>query len=53
MELKNTIEEIVLGRLDENHFIVEVQIGGTRAKPKITILLDGDDGLLIDLLRRN
>ncbi len=48
MQLKEKIEEIVSERLSEEYFIVEIIIGGTRVKPKITILLDGDDGITID-----
>lgn len=48
MQLKEKIEEIVSERLSEEYFIVEVIIGGIKIKPKITILLDGDNGITID-----
>jgi len=34
--------------LSEEYFIVEIIIGGIKIKPKITILLDGDNGITID-----
>jgi ribosome maturation factor RimP len=48
MDLKTQVEQIVESLLEENYFLVDLQIGGTSQRPKINIFLDGDAGISID-----
>ena len=49
MELKRKIEEIVLSSLgNEALFLVEIEITGSQAMKKITVLLDGDKGVTVE-----
>ncbi|WP_146201624.1 ribosome maturation factor RimP [Sediminitomix flava] len=52
MELVNRIKEIVESHLeDESLFIVDIQVSGT-SKPRVLILMDGDNGISIDQCAR-
>ncbi|NJN33422.1 MAG: ribosome maturation factor RimP [Saprospiraceae bacterium] len=48
MDLQKTVEQITNQILDENHFIVEISIGGIAQHPKVEVILDGDEGISID-----
>lgn len=50
MDLKAKIEEILTALPNDTNsfYVVEVSIGGTRNRPKITILIDNDAGISID-----
>jgi ribosome maturation factor RimP len=48
-DLKAKIEEIVIANLGkEELFLVDIEIGGSQAMKKITVLLDGDNGVTIE-----
>lgn len=54
MDLKEKIEEIVSSILSQESladelFIVDIQVAGVKSLPKITVLLDGDKGIDIDV----
>jgi ribosome maturation factor RimP len=48
MNLQEKLREIVAERLEDEYFVVEIAVTGSRVKPKITIVLDGDNGISID-----
>ncbi|HEX8548392.1 MAG TPA: ribosome maturation factor RimP [Cytophagaceae bacterium] len=49
MDIKEKVKEIVSNNLQSpEHFIVDVNVSGSTAVNKITVLLDGDNGISID-----
>lgn len=49
MELKRKIEEIVFSSLgNESLFLVDIEITGSNAMKKVTVLLDGDKGVTVE-----
>ncbi|VAW27843.1 Bacterial ribosome SSU maturation protein RimP [hydrothermal vent metagenome] len=50
MDLKQHISELAQGFLPENsYYLVEVIIKGSEAKQKVLVLIDGDDGVNIEV----
>ncbi len=50
MDLKQHITDLALGFLpNESYYLVEVIIKGLEAKQKVLVLIDGDDGVNIDV----
>lgn len=48
-DLKGKIEEIVVESLEkEEHFLVDLEISGSRVMKKITIWIDGDKGFTVE-----
>ena len=48
MDIQETIENLVAERLEPSYFIVEISVTPSKVKPKISIVLDGDEGIGID-----
>jgi ribosome maturation factor RimP len=48
MDIKKRTIEIIEEYLPADHFIVEVDFGKSVVTPKLSIILDGDDGVSID-----
>ena len=49
MDIKEKIREIVNSNLQSpEHFIVDINVSGSTTVNKITVLLDGDNGITID-----
>jgi len=48
MNLRERIEEIVQNLIEEEYFIVEVSDSGSGGRQKITVLIDGDNGITIE-----
>jgi ribosome maturation factor RimP len=50
MDLKAKIEEILTALQSEmgSFYVVEVSLGGSRNRPKVTLLIDNDAGITID-----
>lgn len=49
MDIKEKVKEIVASNLQSpEHFIVDINVSGSTAVNKITVLLDGDNGITID-----
>ncbi len=49
MILRDKIEEIVQNIIGEEYFIIEISIAGPSNRQKVTIILDGDEGIKIDM----
>lgn len=48
-DLKQKIEELAVANLEkEDLFLVDVEIGGSQAMKKVTVLIDGDQGISIE-----
>lgn len=47
MSLKESIEEILQNIINDEFFIINVSVSGSASHPKITVLLDGDNGITI------
>jgi ribosome maturation factor RimP len=48
MQLRESIEEIVQNLISGEYFIVDVSVTGSGGRPKITVLVDGDNGITIE-----
>jgi ribosome maturation factor RimP len=48
MQLRESIEEIVQNLISDEYFIVDVSVAGSGGRQKVTVLLDGDNGITIE-----
>ena len=48
MDIKQKIEQVLTDILDEHLFVVEINFQDRKPSSKLTILLDGDEGVSID-----
>lgn len=48
MDLRENIERIVQDLISEEYFIVEISVTGVGGRPKVTVLIEGDNGISID-----